>query len=316
MENLKFRDDGTFTIVQFTDLHWQNGVPEDLQTHALIKSILREEAPDLVIFTGDVIQGEFCKDPVASYSNAISVMEEYPIPWAAVFGNHDAEKDCTKEELIAVQQASGPYCLTENGPSLGDDRLGNFVLEIHSSQTADQTAAALYLLDSGSNLQHPIGGYERITHSQIGWYKEQSKRLAEAHNGRPLPALAFFHIPVPEFKEVWANHTCYGHKYEDVCCSKLNSGMFAAFAENRDVHGIFVGHDHVNDFQGELHGIKLCYGRASGYNTYGKDGFARGARVIQLTEGESGFRTWLRLEDGSVIADQPEHSLEQEWQRI
>lgn len=75
----------------------------------------------------------------------------------------------------------------------------------------------------------------------------------------------------------------------------------------KDVRGTFVGHDHINDYWGELHGIRLCYGRATGYNTYGKEGFPRGARIIQLTEGEADFQTWLRLDDGSVVVNQPEH---------
>ena len=48
--------------------------------------------------------------------------------------------------------------------------------------------------------------------------------------------------------------------------------------------GTFVGHDHVNDYQGDLHGIRLCYGRGSGFNTYGRAGFLHGARVIRLRE--------------------------------
>jgi hypothetical protein len=64
-----------------------------------------------------------------------------------------------------------------------------------------------------------------------------------------------------------------------------------------DVMGTFAGHDHLNDYIGELHGIRLGYGRATGYNTYGKEGFPRGARVIQLFEGERRFDTWIRLDE-------------------
>ncbi|MEI0737419.1 hypothetical protein VQ056_13325 [Paenibacillus sp. JTLBN-2024] len=35
--------------------------------------------------------------------------------------------------------------------------------------------------------------------------------------------------------------------------------------------------------------------------------FLTGARVIELTEGQRSFDTWLHLEDGTLIADQPEH---------
>ena len=71
--------------------------------------------------------------------------------------------------------------------------------------------------------------------------------------------------------------------------------------------GTFVGHDHINDFMGTLHGIQLCYGRATGYNTYGREGMARGARIIRLTKGVRAFETWLRLEGGQVVTEQPLH---------
>lgn len=312
MTPLRFRNDGTFTIVQLTDLHWKNGEPEDLRTDALMRSILESENPDLIVFTGDVIHSEECNDPVASYRQAVQAAEEQKIPWAAVFGNHDAER-CSKEELAAVRVGSA-FGLDQRGPGI-DGRLGDGVLEV-ASRDGSRTAAALYLLDSGSNLHTPPGGYEWITHGQIGWYKEQSARLAAGKGGVPLPSLAFFHIPLPEFNELWNYHTCYGHNHEGMGCPKVNSGLFTALLEQGDVSGVFVGHDHINDFWGELHGISLCYGRATGYNSYGLEGYPRGARVIRLTEGERGFASWLRLDDGSVVTEQPEHPPEQVWKRI
>ena len=68
-----------------------------------------------------------------------------------------------------------------------------------------------------------------------------------------------------------------------------------------DVMGTFVGHEHVNDYEGELHGIRLCYGRSTGYNAYGRKAFLRGARVIQLVKDQREFQTWLRLSDGSQV---------------
>lgn len=74
--------------------------------------------------------------------------------------------------------------------------------------------------------------------------------------------------------------------------------------------GTFAGHDHVNDYWGTKQGIRLCYGRATGYNTYGREGFSHGARVIRLQQDKKEFETWLRLEDGSRLTIQPEHQPE------
>lgn len=53
----------------------------------------------------------------------------------------------------------------------------------------------------------------------------------------------------------------------------------------------------------ELHGVKLCYGRATGYNTYSQEGFKKGARIIVPKEGQRDLDTWVRLENNSVIKE-------------
>ncbi|WP_326998701.1 metallophosphoesterase family protein [Cohnella kolymensis] len=124
-----------------------------------------------------------------------------------------------------------------------------------------------------------------------------------------MPALAFFHISIPEYKEVWRTKVCYGHRLEREGSPRINSGMFAAMIEEGGIMGTFVGHDHSNDYWGELHGIRLCYGRSTGYNAYAPWLYPRGARVIRLQEKESGrFTTWLRLGNGKKIAKQRKHS--------
>ena len=72
--------------------------------------------------------------------------------------------------------------------------------------------------------------------------------------------------------------------------------------ESRDMMGVFVGHEHVNDYVTEWRGMMLCYGRYTGGSTVYHDvPGGNGARIIELTEGERSFRTWIRLKDGKVI---------------
>ncbi|WP_274364995.1 metallophosphoesterase family protein [Paenibacillus thermotolerans] len=293
---LRFREDGTFTIVQFTDVHWQNGEEPDLRTRALMQRVLEEESPDLIVFTGDVIYSIDCKEPEQSLREAVSAAAQSGIPWAAVFGNHDSESNVTRERLMEVL-SEFENCLTKHTPNVGG--FGNFVLQVSSQD--GRTGAALYFLDSREySTLAAVEGYGWVSRDQIDWYAAESRKLTELNGGAPLPALAFFHIPLPEYDAVWELGGCIGHKYESVCCPKLNTGLFAAMVEMGDVMGTFAGHDHINDYWGALHGIRLAYGRATGYNTYGKEGFPRGARVIRLTEGKRDFESWLRLDDGSV----------------
>ncbi|MDQ6422308.1 metallophosphoesterase family protein [Paenibacillus sp. LHD-117] len=296
--DLKFRQDGTFTIVQFTDMHIGDDKEEDRErdgrTAALVKRIIASEKPDLVVLTGDMIWSHGVPDPKASFRRAIAPVVASQVPWAAVFGNHDAEAGVSREELLAIQQEN-ESCLSVAGPA-DLSGIGNYVLTVKSGDEA-KNAAALYFFDSGINAPESIGGYDWIKPDQVYWYTRQSVRLAELA-GHSLPSLAFFHIPVPEYEEAWRGERVEGVKEENVESPKINSGLFAAMVQMGDVMGAFVGHDHDNDYCGTLHGIRLCYGRVSGYNCYGK--LRRGARVIRLTEGKKEFETWIAEADGGM----------------
>jgi hypothetical protein len=177
---------------------------------------------------------------------------------------------------------------------------------------AGKPAASLFFLDSGDYSPiDAVGGYDWIRRDQIEWYVSESRHLAERNGGAPLPALAFFHIPLPEYGEVWKTTVCEGHCSEWISSPKVNSGLFAAMVEMGDVMGTFVGHDHSNDYCGTLHGIRLCYGRSTRYVSYidgmRKDKFPTGARVIRLKAGERQFETWIRQSDG-LIAELPIHN--------
>lgn len=119
------------------------------------------------------------------------------------------------------------------------------------------------------------------------------------------PALAFFHIPIPEIRQLW-NKDIVGKFQEAVACSSVNSGVLETLVSMGDVKAVFMGHDHNNDFCGNLDGVWFCYGGGFGYHGYGKKGWPRRARVIlaELRKGEKGswmgverIRTWKRLDD-------------------
>ena len=54
---LKFRPDGTFKLVQFTDLHFGESDHKDHKNQELMRKVLELEKPDIVVATGDVISG-------------------------------------------------------------------------------------------------------------------------------------------------------------------------------------------------------------------------------------------------------------------
>jgi hypothetical protein len=297
---LRFRADGRLLIAQFTDLHLSDGRPADQQTLALMAEVLDAEKPDLAVLTGDIIAGvgNPTEDSTAAWKMAVEPLESRGIPWAAAYGNHDEEGSLGRAELMKVQMGF-PHCLTQPGPSELPG-MGNYVVEVLASRS-DSPAARLFFLDTLTKGHPFVGGYPWVSLEQIIWYRRVAFERPQ------LPGLAFMHIPLPEYDEVWRTRPCYGHKFEDVCCPKLNSGLFTAMLESGAVQGVFAGHDHINDYDGDLHGIRLVYGRAGGFNTYGKERFPRGARLIRLAEGVKGFGSWLRLENGIKVVEQALH---------
>jgi hypothetical protein len=66
--------------------------------------------------------------------------------------------------------------------------------------------------------------------------------------------------------------------------------------------GVFCGHDHdINMIMDYKHGIKLVYGQVTGRSgAYCHLPESYGCRVIELTEGEREFDTWIRLYNGDT----------------
>jgi hypothetical protein len=288
---LKFNDDGVFKIAQFTDLHFVDGSPNSATTRATIRYVLQTEKPDVAILTGD----QAIDLPSAGIWPALAqIFEEAQTPFAVVFGNHDAET-ITKDSAFLLLERS-PFFIGEKGPE-AIYGVGNYVLEVRS-RTADRPAALLYCFDSNDYTRNnKLGYYDWIHYDQIEWYRQQSRQYTRANNNQPLPALAFFHIPLHEYEQIAASETLVGTKGEGIAPGKINSGMFASFVEMQDVQGVFVGHDHDNDYIGITSGIALAFGRVGGADAYGD--LERGARIIELHEDNPrSFTTWIRVPSG------------------
>ena len=119
--------------------------------------------------------------------------------------------------------------------------------------------------------------------NQVMWYYRESVRR-EKELGKKLPGILFMHVPLPEFNLLWRNpeQTGFiGHKRESLGASELNSGLFMACLERGDVKGVFCGHEHLCDFQGEYLGITMAYDSAVGYDMSAHDDL-RGGRIIDL----------------------------------
>ena len=161
-------------------------------------------------------------------------------------------------------------------------------------------AFVLYCIDSNTySTIKGVKGYDYIKRDQIDWYCKKSAEFTRNNGGEPVPSLAFFHIALPEFNQAASdeNAQLYGIRREKACAPALNSGLFTAIKENGDVMGIFVGHDHDDDYAVCWHDVLLAYGRFTGGPTEYIH-IPNGARVIELNEGVRTFKTWIRTKAG------------------
>lgn len=307
---LRFSREGKFKIVQFTDTHLTDSLEINKgdtnevkassalkmqnELFAVMNKILDTEKPDLVIFTGDNVDTP--NQTFDAWRKLANPMITRKIPWCAVMGNHDFEHTKKSQSELMAFLETLPCSVAKCGPAeLGGG--GNYILFVKSSNSP-QVKAAIYCLDSGDYADTNISdGYAWFSFQKIEWFRRQAQTLTSADGGIPLPSLAFFHIPFPEYKEAVEARCIAGSKKENVCCPKFNSGMFTAMVESKAIMGVFTGHDHDNDYVAALSNICLAYGRKTG--GFGYHHFS-GARVIELEENKRSFTTWTRTDSGEL----------------
>ena len=284
-KSVAFRE-GKLKIVQLTDIHWDPQSKNCAQTAQTIEAVLALEKPDIAMLTGDIVTE---KPGPEGWKAIIALLEKAQVPFTVMMGNHDAEVMPKKEIYDLLAQS--PYFIGEKGPETIHG-CGNYVVPVYGADHKT-TKALLYCIDSNDYPESKdYGTYDWIHFDQVAWYRQTSARFTKENGGNPLPALAFFHIALPEYDAIPNNGTMLGEKNEGSGASKINSGLFASFIEMGDVMGAFVGHDHDNDFIGTHYQIALAYGRVTGTDAYGD--LERGMRVIELKENERSFDTWVR----------------------
>lgn len=217
----RIRKDGRFKILQVSDLHLSTGIgtcrePEppghnggrcdaDTRTLEFVGKVLDQEKPDMVVLSGDQVNGETAPDAQSAIFKFADLFIKRQIPYATIYGNHDDEGSLSRSAMMSLTE-SLPFSVSSAGPNTIAG-VGNYYVEVLASGSSKHSAMTLYFVDSHgySPDESKFKGYDWIKPDQIRWFEDTSRTLkdTDAHKHYPLIRvnMAFIHIPLPEYRD-------------------------------------------------------------------------------------------------------------------
>eukprot|EP00727_Mastigamoeba_balamuthi_P008768 m51a1_g4513 putative C-tail anchored protein (350) ;mRNA; r:404170-405489 len=307
-------------------MHYEGGSARgNARTDAVVRAVVAAERPDVAVLTGDTLTGDQFSSKAQEervWRRVLATVAANGTRWALAFGNHDGEGPLSRGELLRIAgECEGG--LVHEGPEGFSGP--NYALPVFRGNRnasgggggegeGEGPLAVLWVLTVRQEREcEGARGWGCVTREQVRWFVAQSQALRSKHRApAPLFSLLFLHIPLPEYASLCRSAPCTGNFREHVTPFARNTGLYEA-ALAQGVRGVFVGHNHHNDWCGAAEsapGLALCYGRKTGYSR-ARPAMARGARVVELAADASGavsWSTWVREEDGAVASLGPCHA--------
>ena len=252
----------------------------EIQGGNQIKSLIAQSKPDLIIITGDIIYGSF-DDNGTVMKWFVDFMDQFKIPYAPVFGNHDNESKMGVKYQCDLFENS-KFCLFKRGNVTGN---GNYTVGI---AIENELVRVLHMLDSNGcySDDESVTLESGIYPAQMEMVKENTKLILDTQK-RKIPAFMAFHIPPKEFMlaEISKGYSTdgtalfvigvdvkqagddFGCKMESLKAPE-NKSDFLNIAKKCNVDGVFCGHYHKNNTCIEYEEIKWVFGLKTGQYDY------------------------------------------------
>lgn len=332
-KQLQFND-GKFVILQISDSQDDHHPAPELIN--FIKLALQKAKPDLVVFTGDLVEDkrgadtgvddEDTREGVCVYDKdgnikhdetlenskiaadaVLSIINDAKIPFAIAQGNNDHICGVTNKEWLQIY-SEYEYCLTRDMSDDSDDRIDYNLL---IKGTNGGNLFNIWCMDTGKS---------GVNNDQIKWYKTRCAELREQNGGKVIPAFVFQHIYVKDIGNLFERCNLW-----DDCCKAKGFGLyrlnrsvakgnwvnvsvapgrhtkqFKAWQKCGDVLGAYFGHEHYENYTGTYRGIELGFTNGCEFAKSGPYGI----RVITLNENDiKNYSNDVYVYEGSVKTD-------------
>lgn len=266
-------------------------VPENMNKNLFdeMDHLVSSEKPDLILFTGDIIYGEF-DDAGTSLDRMIEKLDSYEIPWAPIWGNHDNESKLgVTEQCRRIENAKNSLFVRRE--EIGGN--GNYTIGISISGVLKRV---IFMMDSngcGNISEVPeeekqfIKTEDMFHESQIEWYKKVAKI-------NDVPSFLCFHLGAKEVSDALVEkgyQTTYdtyseSEKYDlgDEATEKdgtfglkVGSSIYTltehiySHLQEVGTDGVFMGHIHAMSISIVYKDIRWTYGLKTGtYDSHPK----------------------------------------------
>ena len=187
---LKFDENGNFTIMVLADIQTGYPVPDDMISFIFESDDFAK--PDVIVLCGDNINTE----EKEAFDDVFNALDRTGVPYTAVLGNHDEESSggLTRDEIIERYMSYDNYICYDADPALHG--AGTHNLPVLSSD-GSKLAFNLWMFDCGDYVRNSAGewlGYDWVRKDQIEWYNSVRDEMTAENGGEVVPSIAFQHI--------------------------------------------------------------------------------------------------------------------------
>ncbi len=244
-----------------------------------LDQIIEEVSPDFILLTGDMIYGEF-DDSGSQFAALVRKMDSFGIPWAPIFGNHEAESAMGADWQCSVLE-NAEFCLFKQRDITGN---GNYTVGITQG---GKLIRIFFMMDSNgtghASEETLANGHTKkgagFGDDQVAWFEEIGAKLKK---NSPKTKISFaFHIPMNAFYDAYEQYGFTRLKNAPVNIdahpdkAEMDFGYIGTewgtgwdangeiFAKMKvlGVDSIYCGHEHANSASAVFDGVRFQFGQ-------------------------------------------------------